>query len=376
MLIQKLQEKLLERLENNSLRKLSVRENLVDFFSNDYLGIAADESLYEQVLDLSDRWKSKQNGSTGSRLLSGNSKHALDVEDRMAFYFKAEKCLLFNSGYNANLSILSAIPGRNDTILYDELIHASLKDGARLSMAQRFSFRHNDLQDLEQKIKKSSGDVFVVVESVYSMDGDFAPLEALVDICERCGAHLIVDEAHSTGLFGPYGEGLCIDRQLERRIFARVYTFGKAMGMHGACIAGSRILIDYLINFARPFIYTTALPPHALATIQVVLERCETMSTERQELNERIRDWNELASQNLPSGTFSVNKSPIQVVMMSGNNRVRNAQRALYQQGLDARAILSPTVKAGQERIRICLHRYNTEDEIKRLVRTLQTCIE
>jgi 8-amino-7-oxononanoate synthase len=204
------------------------------------------------------------------------------------------------------------------------------------------------------------------------MDGDVAPLLSLVELCEETGAHLIVDEAHGTGIFGNHGEGLCCDLNLENRIFARVYTFGKAMGMHGACIAGSRILIDYLINFARPFIYTTALPPHALVTMRKTFEKCDGMSNERLRLMEVVSTWKVLCQAHLPQGCFSENNSPVQVVVIPGNDMARRAQQRLEENGIDARAILSPTVKAGEERIRICLHVYNSDLELEKLIVTLK----
>lgn len=165
MLVSKLHQKLLERAENNSLRSLSVSNGKIDFFSNDYLGLAKSTELAEDIIKECNQNGPNVNGSTGSRLLSGNSNYTIRVEEYLAELFKAEKALIMNSGYNANLSLLSSIPQKGDTILYDELIHASLKDGYRLSFASRFPFRHNDLNDLELKLKKSTGDVFVVIES-------------------------------------------------------------------------------------------------------------------------------------------------------------------------------------------------------------------
>src|SRR5436190_14573886 len=173
--MESLRKRLQERKEQSNLRSLMLGKDLVDFFSNDYLGLARNKELSEIIHYEYSSQQGNLNGSTGSRLLSGNNEYFVELEKFLAQLFKAESALLFNSGYNANLSILSALPQKNDTIIYDELIHASLKDGARLSFAKRFSFSHNDLTDLEAKIKKGSGQIFVVIESVYSMDGDFAP---------------------------------------------------------------------------------------------------------------------------------------------------------------------------------------------------------
>ncbi len=265
---QKLASQLAARQAAGNLRSLRLPEEIVDFCSNDYLGLARNPELHRRIGEAYARKGEALNGATGSRLISGNSPYAVELETWLASLCKAEKALVFNSGYAANTAILSAVPQKGDTILYDEYIHASLKEGARLSFAGRFAFRHNDLNDLERRLQKATGTVFVVAESVYSMDGDWAPLREMLDLCEKYGANLIWDEAHSTGLWGTDGNGLACEMGLQDRIFARIYTFGKAMGVHGACIAGSQTLINYLINFARPFIYTTALPLHSLVSIR------------------------------------------------------------------------------------------------------------
>ena len=192
---------------------------------------------------------------------------ALALEKKLSNLFQAPRALVFNSGYTANLAFFATIPQKGDTILYDELIHACIKDGCRLSMAKRYTFRHNDLHDLERKLQLSTGNTYVAVESVYSMDGDFAPLEALVALCEKYGAKLVVDEAHSTGVWGTHGNGLVNHLGLGNQVYAKIYTFGKAMGIHGACVAGPETLVNYLVNFARPFIYTTAPSPFELVSI-------------------------------------------------------------------------------------------------------------
>ncbi|GAL84228.1 8-amino-7-oxononanoate synthase [Sporocytophaga myxococcoides] len=354
------------------MRRLTLRPNLVDFFSNDYLGLARNKKLYSLI----DRKLSAQtgniNGSTGSRLLSGNSDYVEELELFFAKLFKSPKALIFNSGYNANLSILSAIPQKEDTIIYDELIHASLKDGARLSFAQRFSFKHNDLKDLEAKIQKAKGEVYVAVESVYSMDGDFAPLLEILELTTKYDAHLIVDEAHSTGVWGEKGNGMCCHLGIEDKVFARVYTFGKGIGAHGACIAGSELLIEFLINFARPFIYTTSLPLHSLVTLKVAFEYLEKEISLQAKIRSRIKLFRSLIEgSKILSPLIQDSSSPIQVLRISGNEKAKAAAAAVQNNGFDVRAILSPTVKEGEERLRICLHVFNTDEEIERLVKTL-----
>lgn len=370
--MKKLADKLAHRLEEGSLRKLTLRPDLVDFFSNDYLGLARNRELYCLIEKELSNQAGNINGATGSRLLSGNSAYVEELELFFAKLFKSPKALLFNSGYNANLSILSAIPQKEDTILYDELIHASLKDGARLSFAQRFSFRHNDLKDLEAKIQRAKGDVYVAVESVYSMDGDFAPLLELLELTNKYNAHLIVDEAHSTGVWGERGNGMCCYLGIEDKIFARVYTFGKGMGAHGACIVGSELLIDFLINFARPFIYTTSLPLHSLITLKAGFEYLEKEISLQTKIRSKIHLFRTLVTgyESL-SGMIQESSSPIQVLRISGNEKAKASALALQSKGLDVRAILSPTVKEGEERLRICLHIFNSDEEIERLVKTL-----
>ena len=190
----------------------------------------------------------------------------------LADFHKAESGLIFNSGYDANLGLFSCIAKKEDTLICDELIHASIIDGCRLSYANRFRFAHNDVEDLEDKLRRSKGNIFVAVESVYSMDGDMAPLKEIAAVCKKYNASLIVDEAHATGLFGDQGRGLVSQHGLEQEVFARVHTFGKALGCHGAVILGSETLRNYLVNFARSFIFTTALPVHSLIAVKCAYE--------------------------------------------------------------------------------------------------------
>ncbi len=376
MLVQKLQQKLIERAEQNSLRRLSLGKGMIDFCSNDYLGLARSTELAERIRVEYETQKGNLNGSTGSRLLSGNTDYALKLEEELSFLFRAEKVLLMNTGYNANLAVLSAIPQKGDTIIYDELIHASLKDGYRLSFASRFPFKHNSLEDLESKLKKGKGDLFVVLEAVYSMDGDTAPLIAMVALCEKYGAFIILDEAHSTGIFGENGNGLACALGIEHKLFARIYTFGKGMGIHGACVAGSKILIDYLVNFARPFIYTTALPIHGLVSIKCAFDYLKKNPTLALQFSEKIIDFKRnLPNKIVTSSSYIESTSAIHVLKVSGNSEVKKYATALQAKKMDIRPILSPTVRAGEERLRICLHNYNTKEEMNLLYQTLTELI-
>ena len=266
-----LNERLQKRKEENSFRKLIYRSARIDFTSNDYLGLARSEELFALIKKRTESLLHR-NGATGSRLLSGNNLYTEEVEQKLASIFKSESALIFNSGYAANQAVLSSIPQKGDTILYDELAHACIRDGARLSLASRFPFLHNNLNDLEDRLKRAQGNIYIAVESIYSMDGDICPLAELIELAEKYSATIILDEAHSTGVLGENGSGFAVSNELEKKIPIRVYTFGKAMGVHGACVAGSKTLADYLINFARPFIFTTALSPHSISSIDCSFE--------------------------------------------------------------------------------------------------------
>jgi 8-amino-7-oxononanoate synthase len=365
-----LQERLDVREQEGLLRILKYTSALVDFTSNDYLGLARSQPLFDQIHLTLDSFKTKTNGATGSRLLAGNTEYYESVEAKLADIFKAEASLILNSGYAANLAVLSSLPQRNDTILYDELAHACIKDGARLSMAKRFSFRHNDLDDLELKLKRAEGNIYIAVESVYSMDGDQCPLQALVTLAEKYKAFIILDEAHSTGVYGERGSGLAVNENLYNQIAVRVYTFGKAMGIHGACIAGSKALRDYLVNFARPFIYTTALPLHSVVAIDCAFNYLHKNIYLQQQLRQNI-DLYRNAVQGLSNKTIS--HSSIQTAIFPGNAHSKTVATELQQKGFDVRPILSPTVPKGSERLRICLHTFNTQHEIEALAAALKS---
>lgn len=352
----KFQKKLQERKSTGSERSLSLFTGFSDFFSNDYLGLSKTASS-----DLPNT-----SGSTGSRLLSGNSPEAEQTEKFLADFFQAESALIFNSGYDANLGFFSSVPQRGDTILYDELIHASARDGIRLSYAKSFSFKHNDTEDLLQKIKKGEGTVFVAIESLYSMDGDLAPLAEMVEMCTETNALLVVDEAHSGGIFGDKGNGLISGLNLTHQVFARIFTFGKAYGTHGAAVLGSKELTTYLINFARSFIYTTALPPHQYTTIKSQIEKSFNDSS-RIQLQENIAYFRKLAGELI---SLSDPHSPIQVMLVPGVENAKNLAEKLQENNFAVKAILSPTVAEGKERLRFCMHAFNTKEEID-LIATL-----
>jgi len=267
--------------------------------------------------------------------------------------------LIFNSGYDANIGLFSSLAQRGDTIITDELVHASIIDGARLSYANRYIFKHNDPASLQKKLEHAKGNCYVAIESVYSMDGDTPPIREISDLTEKHSANLIVDEAHAVGL---YGLGL-VDKEIKDRVFARVVTFGKALGCHGAVVLGSQLLKDYLVNFARSFIYTTGPTLHQLASIKVALELLMHSSAVIESLKDNIT----LFKQNLHPAAKNMlifSNSAVQCVLCNNNETAKQMAAGLQNAGLDVRAILSPTVPAGGERIRICLHSFNTPVEI------------
>jgi len=364
-----LQKTLDERIANSLYRSLQNPSGLIDFCSNDYLSFARSE----KIKILTDKYYSQSpylSGATGSRSISGNTLFAEELEKQIASFHNAEAGLIFNSGYDANVGLFSSIAKKNDTIICDELIHASIIDGCRLSYANRFRFAHNDIVDLEKKLQKATGNIFVAVESVYSMDGDFAPLQEIASLCKKHNANLIVDEAHATGVFGRQGRGLVNHFSLEQDVYARVHTFGKAIGCHGAIVIGSSVLRNYLINFARSFIFTTALPVHSLITVKCAYEQLQANDFDNSLLHSLINHFRK-GFENREDVYLINSKSPVQSVVIPGNSRARNISKQLQANGFDVRAILSPSVPAGKERLRISLHLHNTIEQIDNLQKLL-----
>ncbi|MEM6721721.1 MAG: pyridoxal phosphate-dependent aminotransferase family protein [Bacteroidota bacterium] len=369
----KIQKKLQHRIQNNSLRRLPVQADRVDFSSNDYLGFAMSRTIFDKAHQLLLDRNLQQNGATGSRLLSGNHQLYQEVEAQLCKFHNAEAALLFNSGYDANIGFFSSVPQRGDIILYDEFIHASIRDGIGMSHAKSYKFKHNDLSDLQEKIQKiqqsnmADQEIYIVTESVFSMDGDSPDLKALVQLSKEHNCFLIIDEAHAVGVFGEHGQGLLHELNLENEVFARIYTFGKALGCHGAVIVGSETLKNYLVNFARSLIYTTGLSPHAVATIKIAYEEL-LITPEIQHLQNNIRTFQEATKElNFISGNAAIH-----CCVLSGNDAVKSTAKTLQEAGFDVKPILSPTVPVGKERLRFCLHSYNTEAEINAVINTLQ----
>jgi 8-amino-7-oxononanoate synthase len=375
-----LSDKLETRRQNKSLRILPQPNDLVDFASNDYIAFSKSEAIFNATHQFLLDHNIKSNGATGSRLLSGNHALYTETENYIAKFHQSESALLFNSGYDANVGFFSSIPQRNDIILYDELCHASIRDGIQLSNAKSYKFSHNDFEDLEKLIVKftignSQSTIYIVTETVFSMDGDCPNMEELVVLSEKYNCYLVVDEAHALGVFGEKGEGLIQYLQLQDKIFARIMTFGKGLGCHGAVVLGSEELKSYLVNFSRSFIYTTGLSPHSVATILVGYHHLEKDKNALESLRDNIVFFNQVKKMLYLSPLFIRSKSAIQSVVIPGNEKVKGIAISLQENGFDVKAILSPTVPAGQERLRFCLHSYNSKEEMTEVLTLLSTFV-
>ena len=365
------------RKQNNALRKLSIPKDLIDFASNDYIGFALSETIFQESHQYLIDKNIKTNGATGSRLLSGNHQLYQEAEKRIAQFHQSESALIFNSGYDANVGFFSSVPQKGDFILYDELSHASIRDGIQLSNAKSYKFKHNDLDDLEQlilRIQQEHSEIYIVTESVFSMDGDTPHLKELVQLSNKYNCYLVVDEAHAMGVFGTKGEGILQSEEIQNNVFARIITFGKGLGCHGAAIVGSLELQEYLINFSRSFIYTTGLSPHAVATILIGYQYLE-QTKNIHKLKENIIHFNQEKNVFGLKPLFVRSKSAIQSAIIPGNDAVKAIANQFQEKGYDVKAILSPTVPEGQERLRFCLHSYNSKEEISEVLRLLSTFV-
>lgn len=358
---EKLHKKLQSRREKGTLRSLSSFEGMIDFASNDYLGFSRNGLVTSDVVG---------HGATGSRLISGNKRYIGETEENLGKFFDSETALCFNSGYDANVGIFSSIPQRGDVILYDEFVHASARDGIRLSLAKSYGFKHNDLSDLKRLLEvNKSQTVYIAIESLYSMHGDFCPLEELIQLSEEYGAYVILDEAHSAGIIGKQGQGMAHSLNLHSKCLLRLVTFGKAFGAHGAVVLCSKELRSFLVNFARSFIYTTALPIAAYDKMLRATEVEEINALQDILKSKIIRFRERLSNFRLTSAPTS----PIQFVKFDNLNDLRKVERLLHDSKIFVKAIYAPTVAEGDEGLRISLHSFNSDDEIYQLVRVMSS---
>ncbi len=345
----------------------------LDFSSNDYLGLARDPELRAGLLSrLAELPPGEPLGAPASRLLRGHTRLHAELEGRLAAWKGTEAALLFASGYQANLGLLTALLGPRDRALSDALNHASLIDGLRLSGCRRVVFPHLDLAAIERELARPhpAGRTFLVTESLFSMEGDAAPLDRYAELAARHGAELIVDDAHATGLYGEErGSGLCESFGVERRVAAVVSTLGKAVGLSGAFVAGPQVLVDYLINRCRPFVFSTAPPPVLLLALAAALDLVAGEPRRRRRalmLADRLRRRLTVLGVARPPGD-----GPIVPLLLGDNARALATAERLAVQGFDVRAIRPPTVPPGTARLRVSVHADHAEAEIDALAAAL-----
>ncbi len=358
----------LDELKKDGLFRSLKEPSGLDFSSNDYLGLAEDPRLKESFVNAIDRMGV---GSTGSRLLRGERHSFSHAEKVFADWKQTEASLYFATGYQANVGILQALLQKNDIVFSDELNHASIIDGIRLGKAQKRVYSHIDLESLESFLnsEKCSGARFVVTESLFSMDGDQAPLDEIAELCRRYRAHLIIDEAHAVGLFGKTGSGLIEDYGIKDAVFLSINTAGKAMGVAGAFAAGSRLSVEYLINCCRSFIFSTAPFP---AAAEVILESMSIIQNEparRERLFEICREFSRFAgASGVRTPEFASHIVPI--IVGKSADAVTVADR-MQGHGFDVRAIRPPTVSEGTARLRVSLNTKLETGDLERFAKCL-----
>ncbi len=331
----------------------------IDFCSNDYLGYAARSFLEVSSLPAS---------GSSSRLLRGHHPLWDEVEAELAAWHGVEAALMMTSGYSANEGLLSTVIGPDDWVASDERNHASIIDGLRLSRAEKFIFRHQDLNHLEDGLRDASyrrgRERFIITESIFSMDGDLTPLKQLSELAARFGAHLIVDEAHATGCFGPTGAGRVDELGLRSQLLATIHTGGKALGVAGAYVCGSRLLREWLVNHCRHLIFTTALPPLLAPVWLETLRRTRTDQDGRARLHENARRFRETLR---ACGFAAGGDAYIVPVILGDDDRANRAADALQRRGWDVRAIRPPSVPAGSAQLRISIHADHSSDQLDAL---------
>ena len=340
----------------------------IDLSSNDYLGLAAHPRLAARLVEAVER---DGCGSTGSRLLRGHRERFAAIEQRFAAFKGAERSLYFSSGYLANIAVLATLPEAGDVIYSDERNHASIIDGIRLSRAARVIVPHGDVGALERGLAghAAAGQRFVVIESLFSMDGDIAPLADYAAVCRRHDALLLVDEAHAVGIYGPGGSGLVRDCGVDDDVLVSINTAGKALGVAGAFVAGPAWAVDYLQQRARPFVFSTAPPPALAAALDAALDVLAAEPERRETLRARVRFLRarlERAGLARAPGT-----SQIVPIVVGANDAAVALAAGLQRRGFDVRAIRPPTVPAGTARLRVAVNAQLSEDDLERFVAAL-----
>ncbi len=331
---------------------------VVNFASNNYLDLAGEPRVVEAARKAMDQWGA---GATASRLLGGTLDLHRQLEESLAAHKGTEAALVFPSGHHANVGALTALLGAGDTVVLDRLSHASLVDGARLSRARLKVFRHNDPEDLDRVLARvvGHGELWVVTESIFSMDGDRAPLREIIEVCHRRGARLYVDEAHGTGVWGPEGRGWVNALGLEKSVDVCMGTLSKALGAQGGFICGSRPLREWIQNKARSFIYSTALAPAAAAAALEAL----TLSVQNPAPRERVF----ALSRRFRGELDLAGAGPIVPLVVGGEAEALALSATLWREGFFAPAVRPPTVPPGTSRIRFSLTAAHTESEVNRV---------
>jgi 8-amino-7-oxononanoate synthase len=368
-LARSLEKELSEIEARGQLRTLEIPAG-INFCSNDYLGLATNPALRVAVMDAVAR--AERVGSTGSRLLAGNAREWEELEGEFADFAETDAALYFTSGYAANVGLLSAVAGRGDIIFSDAANHASLIDGARISGAEKVVFPHCDLAALELALHdrvSQPGRKLVVTESVFSMDGDLAPVNEMTSLAKRYGAEMIVDEAHATGVFGAEGRGRVAELGLEHEIFAVIHMCGKALASAGAFVCGGATLKKYLINRARTFLFNTALPPYFAEQIRAALALARGADEERA----RLRAMSVSLREDLRAGGWDTAKSASQIVpvLLGENDVAMRIAAELGREGFAVRAIRPPTVAEGTARLRLSLNCALKDEEMAGFVRAM-----
>jgi 8-amino-7-oxononanoate synthase len=360
----------LKALEQRRQRRNLAEIRGVDLCSNDYLGLAEHPALKEAVVRAVEN--SSRVGGTASRLLSGQTEGWRRLEDEFAAFAGTEAALFFGSGYAANVGLLSALVGPDDVVYSDMLNHASLIDGMRLSGARKVIYPHLDLNALEKSLRQDAGAPWrriIITESVFSMNGDVAPLREMASLAEKFGAAMIVDEAHATGVQGKRGRGLAAEEGILGQVLATIHTCGKALGSAGAFVCGPAVMKDHLINHARTFIFSTALPPYFAEQVAAAVRLIAGMDEERTTLLKRASGLN----QELRRAGFDTAGTASQIVpvVLGSNEDSLQAAAHLQRDGFAVRAIRPPTVPAGRARLRLSLTVMVADEQLRRLVKSL-----
>jgi 8-amino-7-oxononanoate synthase len=360
----------LRELESRSQRRTLVEITGINLCSNDYLGLADHPELKQTVIEA--MLKASRIGGTGSRLLSGHAAVWNELEEEFAAFAGSEAALYFSSGYAANIGLLRSVANKNDVIFSDALNHASIVDGIRLSGARKIIYPHCDLNALESALKETQsmpGRKLIVTETVFSMDGDVAPPDAIVALAEKYGASVIVDEAHATAVHGQQGRGIAAQLLTDGRVLAAMHTCGKALASAGAFVCGSTVLREHLINHARTFIFSTAMPPYMAEQIRAALRLVAGMDIERAELISRAQGF----AKSLQRDGWETLTTTTQIVpaVIGPNDAAVSAAEFLQRAGFAVRAIRPPTVPQGTARLRFSVTHKISAAELEKLTAVL-----